>query len=349
MALAFSLEQLCNVISPLKVEGSTTAQISNLAALDSAQEGDISFLGNEKYHPQVATCRASVILVPADYEGSSPAKNQAYVFVESPSYTLAQLCAQIEAAMFPKPPAGTHPSAIVAPTAKIGKNVHIGAYCVIGEKTTIGDGAVIESLASVGNAVTIGENTRIERGVRIGSYTKIGKNVHILPNAVIGGDGFGLARVNGKIENIPQIGNVVIEDDVEIGAGTCIDRARFSSTRVGTGTKIDNLVQIGHNCVIGKYCIICGQAGMAGSTIVGDYVTLAGQVGIAGHVKIGDNAVIGAQCGVLNNVEPGATMIDSPATPVATAKRLLVLRKHLPDMYARLKALEKKFAELTKS
>ncbi len=151
--------------------------------------------------------------------------------------------------------------------------------------------------------------------------------------------------MDGKTEKIPQIGNVVIEDDVEIGAGTCVDRARFSSTRIGKGTKIDNLVQIGHNCVIGKYCFICGQAGMAGSSTVGDYVTLAGQVGHAGHIKIGDKATVGAQCGVLADVEPGAVVLDSPAIPAMLAKRLIVLKMRLPDLYARVKAIEKQLAQ----
>lgn len=345
MALAFTLEQLCNVVAPIKVEGTTTTPLSNIASLDSAKEGDLAFLGNEKYHAQVATCRASAILVPADYSGSAPAENQAYIFVEKPSYTLALICGQIEAALWQKPAPGTHATAVVAASAKIGKNVHIGAFCVIGEKTEIGDGAVIESHATVGNAVVIGAETHIESGARIGAYTQIGARVHILPNAVIGADGFGFIPVDGKIEKIPQIGNVVIEDDVEIGAGTCIDRARFSSTRIGKGTKIDNLVQIGHNCVIGKYCFVCGQAGMAGSTTVGDYVTLAGQVGLSGHIKIGDKATIGAQCGVLGDVEPGATMLDSPAIPVGLAKKLMVLKMRLPDMYARLKAVEKQLAD----
>jgi len=345
MALAFTLEQLCNVIDPIKIEGATTIPLSNIGALDSAKEGDLAFLGNEKYHAQVATCKASAILVPADYTGSSPAENQAYIFVEKPSYTLALICGQIEAALWKKPAAGTHPTAIIAPSAKIGKGVHIGAFCVVGEKTEIGDGSVIEAQTTIGDAVVIGENTHIESGVRIGRYTKIGSRVHILPNAVLGADGFGFIPVDGKIEKIPQIGNVVIEDDVEIGAGTCIDRARFSSTKIGKGTKIDNLVQIGHNCVIGKYCFICGQAGMAGSTTVGDYVTLAGQVGLSGHIKIGDKATIGAQCGVLSDVEAGATMLDSPAIPVGLAKKLMVLKMRLPDMYSRLKAIEKQLSD----
>lgn len=344
MALAFSLEQLCNVIDPIRVEGSTTTPLSNIGALDSAKPGDLAFLGNEKYRPQVADCEASAILVPADYTGSSPKENQAYIFVEKPSYTLALICGQIEATLWRKPPAGTHPSAVVAASAQIGKNVHIGAFCVIGENAKIGDGVVLESQTTVGNAVVIGENSHIESGVRIGAYTQIGARVHILPNAVLGADGFGFIPVDGAIEKVPQIGNVVIEDDVEIGAGTCIDRARFSSTRIGKGTKIDNLVQIGHNCTVGKYCFICGQVGMAGSTTVGDYVTLAGQAGLAGHIKIGDKATIGAQSGVLGNVEPGATLLDSPAIPIGLAKKLMVLKMRIPDMYSRLKAIEKQLA-----
>ncbi|MBQ9758851.1 MAG: UDP-3-O-(3-hydroxymyristoyl)glucosamine N-acyltransferase, partial [Opitutales bacterium] len=222
MALAFTLEQLCNVIDPIKVEGNTSTPLSNIGALDSATEGDLAFLGNDKYHAQVAECNASAILVPADYTGSSPKENQAYIFVEKPSYTLALICGQIEAALWPKPPAGTHPTAVIAESAKIGKNVHIGPFCVIGEKATVGDGAVLDSHVSVGTAATVGENSHIESGVRICAYSQLGARVHVLPNAVIGADGFGFIPVDGKIEKIPQIGNVVIEDDVEIGAGTCI-------------------------------------------------------------------------------------------------------------------------------
>ena len=344
MALAFTLEQLCNVIDPIKIEGSTSTPLSNIGALDSAKEGDLAFLGNDKYHAQVAECNASAILVPADYTGSSPKENQAYIFVEKPSYTLALICGQIEAALWPKPPAGIHPSAVIAESAKIGQNVHIGPFCVIGEKASIGDGTVLDAHVSLGTASSIGENSHIESGVRICAYSQIGARVHILPNAVIGADGFGFIPVDGKIEKIPQIGNVVIEDDVEIGAGTCIDRARFSSTRIGKGTKIDNLVQIGHNCVIGKYCFLCGQVGMAGSTTVGDYVTLAGQVGLAGHIKIGDKATIGAQAGVLGDVEPGATMLDSPAIPIGLAKKLMVLKMRIPEMHSKIKAIEKQLA-----
>lgn len=345
MDLAFSLEQLCNVIAPIKVEGSTTTPLSNIGALDSAKPGDLAFLGNPKYSGQVPDCAASAILVPADYSGSTPKENQAYIFVEKPSYTLALICGQIEAALWSKPPAGIHPTAVIADSAKIGKDVHIGPFCVIGEKTSVGASTVIASHVTLGNAVIVGENCNIESGARICAYSKLGNRVHILPNAVIGADGFGFIPVNGEIEKIPQIGNVVIEDDVEIGAGTCIDRARFSSTRVGKGTKIDNLVQIGHNCVIGKYCFLCGQVGMAGSTTVGDYVTLAGQVGLAGHIKIGDKATIGAQCGVLSDVEPGATMLDSPAIPIGLAKKLMVLKMRLPEMHSKLKAIERQLAD----
>ena len=345
MSLAFTLEQLCNVIDPIKIEGSTTALLSNIGSLDSAKEGDLAFLGNPKYHAQVASCRASAILVPADYVGSAPAENQAYIFVEKPSYTLALICGQIEAALWQKPPAGTHPSAVVDPSAQIGEGVHIGAFCVVGAKTSVGKGSVLAAGTTLGNAVQIGEDCNIESGARIGSYTQIGNRVHILPNAVIGADGFGFVPVDGKTEKIPQIGNVVLEDDVEVGACSCIDRARFASTRVGKGTKIDNLVQIGHNCVIGKYCFICGQAGMAGSTTVGDYVTLAGQVGLAGHIKIGDKSTIGAQAGVLADVPEGSVMLDSPAIPLALAKKLMVLKQRIPEMWTKIKAVEKQLAK----
>ncbi len=345
MAIEFSLEQLCNVIDPIKTEGQTTDLLSGIGSLDTAKPGDLAFLENPKYHAQVATCKASAILVPADYTGSSPAENQAYIFVEKPSYTLALICKQIEAALWQKPPAGIHPSAVIDPSASVDPSAHIGACCSIGAKTKIAKGAVILAGASIGSAVSIGEDTFIESGARIGSYTQVGARVHILPNAVIGADGFGFVPVNGVVEKIPQIGNVILEDDVEIGACSCVDRARFSSTRVGKGTKIDNLVQIGHNCVIGKYCIICGHVGMAGSTTIGDYVTLAGQVGLSGHIKVGDHATVGAQAGVLSDIPENTVVLDAPAVPATLAKRLVILKMKLPEMWSKIKAIEKQLEE----
>ncbi len=348
MSISFSLEQLCNVIDTVKIEGSTTDMLSGIASLDTAKPGDLAFLDNPKYHAQVADCKASAILVPADYKGPGPAENQAHIFVEKPSYTLAHICKQIEATLWQKPPAGTHPSAAIDPSAQVDAGAHIGAFCSIGARAKIAKGAVIASGATIGIAATIGEDSFIESGVRIGAYTQIGARVHVLPNAVIGADGFGFVPVNGVIEKIPQIGNVVIEDDVEIGACTCVDRARFSSTKIGKGTKIDNLVQIGHNCVIGKYCMICGLVGMAGSTTIGDYVTLAGQVGLSGHIKVGNGATIGAQAGVIENVPEGVTLLDAPAIPVNLAKRLVILKLRLPEMWSKIKSIEKQLAEHAK-
>lgn len=344
MAISISLEQLCNGIDPIKVVGSTTDALGNIGSLESAITGDLAFLGNRKYDALVKDCNASAILVPADYHGSEPKPNQAYIFVENPSYTLALICHQIEMSLFPKPAAGIHPSAVVDPSASIDPSVSVGPFCYIGAKSKIGKGCVIEAGTTIGNSVVIGDETRIESGVRVNAYSVVGKRCHFLPNAVIGADGFGYAPVNGGIEKIPQIGNVVIGDDVDVGANSCIDRARFASTKIGRGTKIDNLVQVGHNCVIGEFCFLCGQAGLAGSTIVGNYVTLAGQAGTAGHITIHDKATVGPQCGVSGDVEAGQTILDSPGIPVALAMRIMACKKKLPDLFKRVTAIEKQLA-----
>jgi UDP-3-O-[3-hydroxymyristoyl] glucosamine N-acyltransferase len=241
---------------------------------------------------------------------------------------------------------GVHPTAIVSPTAKLGADVSIQPHAVIEAGVVVGDRTVIGAGTVVGTGCTIGADCVLYANVTLREYTVLGARVTLHPGVVLGADGFGYELTGGKHQKVPQVGIVEIGDDVEIGANTAVDRARFGKTRIGRGTKIDNLVQIAHNCVVGEDCIICGQAALAGSTILGNRVILAGQVGLAGHMTVGDGAIILAQSGVNKDVPPGAFMFGSPAHPHNEAKRITAAIKHLPETVNRLREVEKLLAEL---
>ncbi|MCK9556979.1 MAG: UDP-3-O-(3-hydroxymyristoyl)glucosamine N-acyltransferase [Candidatus Cloacimonetes bacterium] len=226
-----------------------------------------------------------------------------------------------------------HPSAIIDSSARFEGEVSIGAYSVVGANVTLGKGVRIGAGCHIGENVCIGSASVLHDRVCLYADTEIGKNCEIHSGAVLGADGFGYLVLEGRQTKIPQVGNVVIHDDVEIGANSTIDRATLGSTVVGKGTKIDNLVQVGHNCVIGQNSVLCAQVGLAGSTIVGDYVYLAGQVGAAGHLSIGDGAMVGAQSGIAGSIPAGARYFGTPAADANQMKRVYVAQKYLPDMY----------------
>ena len=344
MSIALPLEELVGIALPVRringagAENITT--VSGIAALDEAGVGDLSFLGNQKYTAFVATTAASVVLLPVDYSGS-PREGQIFLYVQDPSGVLAKVCTRIEEKLWRRPSPGIHSTAIVDPTAKLGKNLHIGAYCIVEADAIIGDNSILEPYCFIGREARIGRDNWLKPRVTVAEYCVTGDRVKLFVGAVVGGEGFGFETIGGAHRKIPQVGNVVLEDDVEVGANSTIDRARFAITRIGAGTKIDNLVQIGHNCRVGRHCILVSQSGMAGSTVLEDYVMLAGQAGLAGHLRIGRGARIGAQCGVLSDVPAGATMLDSPAIPIQQAKKLMILKQRLPDLFKRVKALEK--------
>jgi UDP-3-O-[3-hydroxymyristoyl] glucosamine N-acyltransferase len=235
-----------------------------------------------------------------------------------------------------------HAHAAVDASSQIGAHAAIGPFTTIEKAVTIGEGSVIYSGCYIGARVQIGPHAIIYPGVVLREDTHIGARVIIQPGAVLGSDGYGFATQEGKHHKIPQIGRVVIEDDVEIGANVTIDRATTGETRIGSGTKIDNLVHIAHNVQVGKNCLIVAQVGISGSTRIGNQVTLAGQVGVVGHLTIGDNAVIAAQSGVMNNVEPGSVLFGSPARPHREAMKLLAIYGKLSEIYDAVKALKKK-------
>jgi UDP-3-O-[3-hydroxymyristoyl] glucosamine N-acyltransferase len=339
MSPVFSAAQIVEIVQPVRALGHTDAVIAGIAALDSAGAGDLSFLGNPKYKGDVARSRASVLLLPADFEGEPPA-GQLWLLLEKPSLGLTRLCVRIEQALWPKPVPGIHPSAVIAAGAEVDASAHVGPLCVVESGARIGGGAVLHGSVFVGARATIGADCWLGAHTVVAQDCVLGARVRLQPGAVIGSDGFGYETVNGRHEKIPQIGNVVLGDDVEIGANTTIDRARFSRTTIGEGTKIDNLVQIGHNCTIGRHCIIVAQTGIAGSTKLGDYVVLGGQVGVAGHLDIGSFTQVGAQSGLARSLPAKSIVNGTNALPLLLDQKFQVLRGKIPELFKRVDRIE---------
>jgi len=339
MQLTFTPDEIAAIVQPRAARGGTAATIRGISALATARAGDLSFLGNPKYKGEVATTAASLILVPADFEGE-PRAGQLFLLVDNPSVALARVCARIEHALQPPAVPGVHPSAVVAADAQIAASAEIGPLCVIEPGVRIGERACLQAAVFAGRGTVIGDDCRLMPGVRLYAGCQLGRRVRIHANAVLGSDGFGYELVGGRHEKIPQIGCVVIEDDVEIGAGTTIDRARFGRTVVGEGTKIDNLVQVGHNVAIGRHCILCAQVGISGSSTLEDYVVLAGQAGVGGHITLGRGVRAGGQAGITTDVPAGAYVNGNPAVPFMLERRIAVLHRRLPDLFHRVDALE---------
>lgn len=348
MRVAFSLSELLAMVGSADVRGATDLTVTGLASLETAAVGDLSFLGNPRYKTQVAESQASVILLPADYVGE-PKAGQAFVLVANPSVALAAVCARIEQRLWPRPVPGIHPSASVAADAVVAPSATIGPLCVVESGAQIGERVHLQAQVFVGRGVRIGEDCWLQPGVHVSAECTLQARVRLQPGVVVGSDGFGYEFVRGRHEKVPQVGGVIIESDVEIGANSTIDRARFSQTVIGEGTKIDNLVQVAHNVVIGKHCILCAQVGIAGSTTLGDYVVLGGQAGVSGHVKIGRGVKAGGRAGLTTDTEAGAFVSGVPALPHMLEQRLTVLRKRLPELFRRFEALEVAVAELKKS
>ncbi|PWU05553.1 MAG: UDP-3-O-(3-hydroxymyristoyl)glucosamine N-acyltransferase [Verrucomicrobia bacterium] len=341
MNINFDLVDIQKLIPEARLKGRLTGKLKGLAALSDAKEGDIAFLSNTKYTSQVPQCNASLILLPQDYSGE-PKEGQLYMYIDKPSWALAKICRYIEDQLSPRPAPGIHPTAFIDKSAKIDPSVSIGPFAYIGAGSILGPRVVIDSHVHIGKEVSIGEDTCIMPHVTVHDYCKVGKRVRLHAKVVIGSDGFGFSTLkDGTHHREPQIGTVILEDDVDIGAGTTIDKARFSVTQIGEGTKIDNLVQIGHNAQIGKHCLIVAQVGISGSTVVEDNVIIGGHSGIAGHLRIGKGVMIGAMSGVSKDLEPGSYVRGIPVLPYMLAQRIDVLKKRLPELFKRVDNLEK--------
>ena len=311
-------------------------KISGAAGLGDATEGQVTFFGNPKYLPQLKASRATAALVPLDF---SEAIQPIAIRVENPSLAFSRLHEKFS----PPPPRfspGVHPTAVIGSGVTLGEGVSIQPFTVIEDGVRIGARTFIGAHGYVGHDASLGEDCQIAPRVTVGTRCQVGNRVIIHSGAVLGGDGFGFEFSEGRHVKIPQIGIVQVDDDVEIGANTTIDRARFGRTWIQEGTKIDNLVQIAHNVVIGKHCIIISQAGISGSTRLGHYVTLAGQVGLVGHIEIGDKTIVAAQSGVSKSFGPDQVIFGSPALPIRESKEQLAYIGRLPKLYARVKKLE---------
>ena len=339
MQVSFTTADISAIVQPKQVRGATTEVVRGIASLGSAGAGDLSFLGNSKYRNEVAGTRASVVLLPADYEGE-PQPDQLFLLVEKPSVALARLCARIEQLLWPKPAPGIHPTAWIAPGAKVAASATVGPLCVIEEGAVVGERSHLQGQVFVGRGALIGDDCWLMPGVIVAAECVLKNRVRLQPGVVIGSDGFGYEFVAGRHEKTPQVGYVLVEDDVEIGANSTLDRARFSRTVVGEGTKIDNLVQVAHNVIIGRHVILCAQGGISGSTPIGAYASLGGQAGIGGHITIGAKAKVGGQGGVSFDVEPGTYVNGTPAMPYMLGHRLEVLHRRLPELFKRVDTLE---------
>ena len=331
-----NLRELAERVNAQLPAGTDNIEISGLASLDDANPGDLAFFGNPKYIGSLRKSRATAVLVPLSFSESI---TPLCIPVEDPAATFAEILPLFTPVPVEFPP-GIHPTAQISPEAHIGENPHIGAYVVIEKGVKIGDRCIIESHSFIGQESTLGDDCFLRSHVSIRERTKIGNRVIFHNGVVVGAEGFGYEFREGRHQKIPQTGIVQIDDDVEIGANTTIDRARFGRTWIQQGTKIDNLCQIGHNVTIGQHCILCAQVGISGSTRLGNYVTLAGKVGLSGHIEIGDQVMIGAMSGLAKNVPSNTIMFGAPAQPIREYKENYALLKNIRKLYNRVKELE---------
>ncbi len=346
MSNSITLQKLAELVDGQLSQGAPDDLITGLNAITDAIPGEVTFLGNARYLPALKKTRASAALVPEDLAAQDAPDALALIRVKNPTLAFSSVIQWFgpPAAVFVP---GVHATAVVASDAVFAPGkVSIGAHAVIEEGVTIGDGTVIHSGVFVGRGVRMGANCTLHANAVIKEHCVLGNRVILHSGAVIGSDGFGYEHVNGRHQKIDQAGIVQIDDDVEIGSCTTIDRARFGRTWIGEGTKIDNLVQIGHNCTLGKHCIIVSQTGISGSTHLGNYVTMGGQVGVIGHLKIGDHVMFKARSVVTKSISEAGTYTGYPARPLMEGHRMLVLPARIPELIERVSELEKKLAAL---
>lgn len=330
-----------------EIAGDPEIKVNTIAKIEEGQPGALSFLANPKYEQYIYTTRSSVVLVNKSFVPSAPVA-ATMIKVENAYESFASLLTLVTQAKPKKK--GIHPTAVIEPTAKIGTDVYIGPYACIGENCVLGDGSSVYAHTNIGDSTKVGKNCTIYSGVNIYHECVIGDNCIIHAGAVIGSDGFGFAPQDGsEYKKIPQIGNVVLEDNVEIGANVTIDRATMGSTILRKGVKLDNLIQIAHNVEIGENTVMAAQTGISGSTKIGSNCMLGGQVGIGGHIKIADGTKIGAQSGIISEVkEENKTIIGSPAIEIRQFFRSSVVFSKLPEIKKKVDLLEKEVESLKK-
>ncbi len=324
-----------------EVQGDAALEISGVAGIEEAQAGELTFLVNRKYRPALATTRASAILVSRD----EPTVPMAALRSVNPYLDFARAIELFHPAQAYAP--GVHPTAVVASTAKIGAGAHVGPYCFVDEDVEIGPNAVLHSFVTIYRGARIGDDFFAHSHACVREGCRIGNRVLLQNGVVVGSDGFGFAReASGRWCKMRQAGITIIEDDVEIQAHSAIDRATIGETHIGRGTKIDNLVQVGHACKVGEDSLLCGQVGLAGTTRVGNKCMLAGQVGAAGHLTIGDGAILTAQSGVPTDVPPGAIYSGYPAMDNLAWRKSVAVFNRLPELQRELRELRAEVATL---
>jgi UDP-3-O-[3-hydroxymyristoyl] glucosamine N-acyltransferase len=337
-AISFTAAQIAERLQG-KLVGDGSVRIVGLAPAESAQEGDLTFAEKPSYFAAAEQSRASAILV----GDSSLSSRKVLVRVKDPRVAVAKLLPLFHPPEKYAP--GIHPSAAIDPTALVDPTVHIGPGCVVEAESRIGAGCVLLGGNHLGRGCQLGEEVCLHPNVVLYPRTEIGNRVTIHAGSVIGSDGYGYVFDEGQHRKMLQIGNVIIQNDVEIGANTAIDRATLGSTVIAAGTKIDNLVHVAHNVTIGKHCLIMGQVGFAGSTRLGDYCVIASQSGIAGHLNLGNQATVGAKSGVMRDIPDKGTVLGIPAAPDKQAKRQMIAIQQLPDLIRRVRDLEKQLQE----
>ncbi|NBO56695.1 MAG: UDP-3-O-(3-hydroxymyristoyl)glucosamine N-acyltransferase [Actinobacteria bacterium] len=340
--MQFTAAALAQILNG-QVEGNKDALVSGFGKIESAVEGQLSFLANLKYEEYLYDCNASVVIVNQNLSLRKPVRST-LIRVADAYAAFAQLLSLYEAQQ-KKTKQEIQSPVFIADSAQHGENVFIGAFAYIGESSTIGDGTQVYPQVYIGDRVRIGKNCVLHPGVKIYSDCVLGNDVVIHAGTVIGSDGFGFApKTDGEYSKVPQLGNVIIEDGVEIGANTTIDRATIGSTIVRRGVKLDNLIQIAHNVEIGAHTVIAAQTGVSGSTRIGEQVMIGGQVGVAGHIHISNKVKIGAQSGISKDIPEGKVMNGTPATDYSSSFRQLAMIRQLPDMERRIRLLEQLLA-----
>jgi UDP-3-O-[3-hydroxymyristoyl] glucosamine N-acyltransferase len=323
-----------------QVVGDPETRVCGVRALDQAEPEHLSFYHNRRYLDVARSTRAGVLLV-ADKDAFP---GRTLLVCREPYAALGEILRLFHPVV--RPPAGVHSSAVVATTAAVGAGAAVGPCAVVGDRVSIGDRAVVGPCCVIAAGAVIGEDTVLHPNVVIETGCQVGARCIVHAGVVIGSDGFGFATVNGEHRKVPQIGIVVLEDDVELGANVCVDRAALGETRIGRGTKVDNLVQIGHNVQVGADCLLVAQAGISGSTKLGRHVVMAGQSGVAGHLTLADGTMVAAQSAVMHDTPPGAVVSGSPARPLREHQRAVAGLYRLEELRKRVKALEEALARL---
>lgn len=343
--MEFTAKQIATYLGG-SVEGDEQALVREFAKIEEGVEGAISFLANPLYAHYLYTTKSSVVLVNADFEAEKPVE-ATLIRVPNAYEAIAKLLTLYQNAQARR--SGIHPLACVASTAVVGEGTYVGPFAYIGERVSIGCHSQIYSGVVIEEGACVGDECIFYPNVSVYHDCKIGNRVILHSGATIGADGFGFAPSSGGYDKIPQIGIVTLEDDVEIGANSCVDRATMGSTYVRRGVKIDNLVQVAHNCDVGSHTVMSSQVGVAGSTKIGQWCMFGGQVGIAGHSEIGDRVISGAQAGIAGSIRKGnVTIQGSPAIDAGNFKRSSVVFKKLPEIYTQLSEMQKELSELKK-